>query len=228
MISRRLFTKVIPLVAVSSLALVQRSEAWERLGEHRSYVTISDRGRYHEVRIDYQQARRHGVSPYEIGREYGRKLVRDLGLPIEALYDGFVAQTVGIMLNTGAIQDPAQVFQAVELLKPQIPSRYRDEVEGLASQFEGARPGVPDFPGDGLLSVNELYFLHLFQDIFRAQCSAVSVYGRRADGGRTATAFLMDLFGREALGRLHAVTTIVDGDRSLAMVGFSESSMPRC
>ncbi len=208
---------MIPLAAtLSCLVLAPCAQTRGQCGERPAYVTIADRGRYHEVRIDYSQARRDGVSPYRIGREYGRKLV-ELGLPIEPLYDAFVAQTIGVMLDTGAIQDPAQAFQAIELLKPQIPRRYRDEVEGVASQLSGAQS---DVPGDGRLSVNELYFLHLFQDIFRAQCSAVSVYGHRADRGRTTTAFLMDLFGREALGTFHAVTTIVDGDRSLAMIGF--------
>jgi hypothetical protein len=204
------------LVITSALSLVRCAKISEELDKHTSYTTIVNRGRYYEVRIDKRQARHDGVSDFEIGREYGGKIM-DLGLPVEALYDGFIAQTVGIMLDTGAIQDPAQVFEAVELLKPQIPTRYRDEVEGLASRFEG---GVTDLPGDGLLSVNELYFLHLFQDIFRTQCSGVSVYGQRAERGQTTTAFLMDLFGRETLGRSYAVTTIVEGDQSLVLVGF--------
>ncbi len=219
MTSRRPSTAVILLIASSSLLLVRCGDLDLHVQDHHrdhDCVTLVTHDRYHEVRIDYEEARHAGLSPYEVGEEYGRK-VQDLGLPLASSYDAFLNQSLGVMRDTGVLRDSAEAFRAVELLKQQIPSRYRSEIDGLASQLSDA---VTDLPGDGRLSVNELYLLHLFQDVFRTQCSAVSVYGRQARDRRTLTAFVMDLFGREALGRFHAVTTIVDEDRSVALVGF--------
>ena len=199
------------LVTLAPFALAQEGAA-----EPSPYVTIVDHGRYFDVRIDYAGARRHRLSPRAIGREYGQKILA-LGLPIEPMYDAVVSQTISVMLDTGVIDEPEQAFAAVRHIKRQVPARYRAELEGLASVIATAPRNEL---GDGRLSPGELDFLHLIQDTFRTQCSGVSVYGRRAARRETATAFLMDFFGREVLGHLHAVTTISDGRRSLAMVGF--------
>src|SRR5512138_101917 len=175
------------------------------LGRHRDqYVRMVDRGRYYDVVIDYKGAEDDKVSPREIGREYAQRLL-DTGIPAEALLDGFTAGITGMMVDIGMVADPQQAIAEVESMKAQIAPRYREEIEGIASRFGG---GANDAPGDGLLSVNELYFLNLVGDLFRTQCSGITVHGKRAAGGTPMTAFLNDFPGGAQLSPLHAVTTI--------------------
>jgi hypothetical protein len=115
-------------------------------------------------------------------------------------------------------ETPAQdVLFATEFITPQISPFYRAELAGLASGFNG---GEEDNPNDGVVSLRELYFLHLIPDLFRTSCSAISVYGDRSFTGSPLTGYLMDFPAAELLAPLHAVTLIKNGGQSLALLGF--------
>jgi hypothetical protein len=199
------------IIVVSLIAMVSMgfSSAFAQ------YVTITDKDRYYEVIIEYQQAIQDGLTPYEIGSEYSEQVLKT-GVPVEELLNAFVWEVAFIVEDlTGT---PAgDTIKAVELITPQIPQQYREEIEGIASKFGG---GSHDNPDDDLLSINELYFANLIPDLFHTGCSAISVYDDRSATGETMTAYLMDFLGGELLSHLHAVTTIRNGEQSIGFVWF--------
>lgn len=178
------------------------------------YIEITDRDRYYEVIIDYEQAVEDGKNAYDIGREYGAKALETQPMT-EVYLSTFVSMVANYMQWFGVPFD--QLMDYVELIKPQIHPNYRAEIEGLASNFQG---GLADDPGDEKISLNELFFLHLMPDLFLAGCSATSMYGLRSETGETMTASLMDYSGGQLLSMLHAVTTIRNGEHSVGMIGF--------
>jgi len=171
------------------------------------HCSIVNRGRYYDVVLDYSG----GVKPRTLGREYGG-LIKRVMPDFEAKADSYLAQ---LSMNEAMYQI---VLGRIAKLKPQIDAGYRNEVEGIAAAMSG---GATDVRGDGKLSVNECYALSLVPDVARTtQCSAVSVFGARSATGGTITARLFDWTPSPTLARLQAVTTIRNGSRSVALIGF--------
>ena len=199
------------IIAVSIIAIVSMGFS----SASAQYITITDRGRYYDVIIEYKQAIQDGLTPYEIGAEYSKQVLKT-GVPVEELLNAFVWEVAFIVEDlTGT--SAGDTIKAVELIKPQIPQQYLEEIEGIASKFGG---GSHDDPDDDLLSINELYFANLIPDLFNTGCSAISVYDDRSATGETMTAYLMDFLGGELLSHLHAVTTIRNGEQSIGFVWF--------
>lgn len=273
------------------LTLLCIAGLWRSKSAEAQYVTIIDRDGYYKVDIDYQQALEDGRTPYEIGKEYGERLLeflpeaearlavlfntfatamhtktcfrlteesfnglKDAGLPgnvlaslqslqenvycdgnqlgqaigekiVEAMGNS-VSQDmmnhyfslIGPHVNLVKVPRPLnEILSKIEIIKPDIPLQYREEIEGLASSFHG---GSHDDSSDEYISTNELYFLHLIPDLFAMGCSAVSVYGDRSEDNSTITASVLDYPSGEMFSQIHAVTTIRNAERSVGFVGF--------
>ncbi len=157
---------------------------------------------YLHVELDY----RTGISRYEMGALYAKKLIE--------LYPDFEARNAFIF----SLISPEQYSTLLErtlLIKDQIPLIYQEEIDGIASQFSG---GNIDSQYDGVLSVNELYYLNLTMDVgmfASPQCSALAVYGKRSETGNTLMGRIVDFpFGYE-----QAVFVIKNGYHSSVSIG---------
>ena len=141
----------------------------------------------------------------EMGSLYTKELLR-LFPGLETDYDASIASS----MDRQTYDDRMKKLQ---YLKDQVPEEYREEIAGMASSFSG---GTQNVPGDGKLSIDELYYVNLYIDLIMAgACSAISVYGPLSLSGKNIIARLVDWYPR----RDNAVFTIRNGKRSFGNIG---------
>jgi len=169
---------------------------WE--GQGKGAVRIAPRESYIEVFLDLEGP---AADRREIWSRYTRSLL-DLFPNLEGEYDAWIAGIIGQ-------EGYGRRMQAIQHLKPQVPKEYQEEIEGMASQLSG---GLVNAPGDGKLSLDELYFLNLYVDILMSgACSALSVYGPASATGSNMIARLVDWYPRKGT----AIFTLRGGHRSV-------------
>lgn len=175
-------------------------------------VTITDRRTHYDVVLNLE----NGASHRAVGEEYGAK-IRSVVPQFEQCWDSYIKEYGGNWLVYKIL------LGRVKQMKDQIPQDVRDEIEGIASQLSG---GDNDKPGDGKVSINELYLLNLIGDACRMnQCCAVSVFGERSANGQTICGRNLDWPDGSAnqLAQIQAVITYKNGAKSIvsvACIGF--------
>ncbi|MEJ6952405.1 C45 family autoproteolytic acyltransferase/hydolase [Natronospora cellulosivora (SeqCode)] len=168
-------------------------------------VRIEEKDGYYMVELNYDS----GLSHYEIGEIYGKKLVKKIN-GFEEKIDSYI----GTLLDLGVTEE--QMFMAVEIIKDQIQEEYKEEIKGIASQLSGN----VDQLNDGKLSLNELLIFNLFGDIFAADsCSAISVFGDLSEDASTILGRNLDWYvGNDEITSLHAVKKYRNGDQSFVSI----------
>ncbi|MBC7869660.1 MAG: hypothetical protein H7Y09_02380 [Chitinophagaceae bacterium] len=169
-----------------------------------SSVSIVERPTHYEITVNMI-----GTSQQNMGRDYINE-VRKILPQFEAIVDGY--------LSDSGVDN--SIISRMASIRPKIPASYREELDGMASQLSG---GTTNSIGDGKLSRDELYATNLVPDILRgSQCSTISVFGSASDTGHTMTARALDwpTGSTNQLAKLHAVTKIVNGAKSITTVGF--------
>ena len=182
-------------------------------------VTIADKGDHYAVTLDFSTGHTHR----EIGRLYGEAILK--AVPnIESIIDSYIAETCYYMAGYNPLTAQNVYLAAVQTnvgnVKPQVPQDYRDEIEGMSVLCSA---GTADVLNDGKLSVNELYAINLILDVSKGMsCSAFSAFGAASATGKTVTGRVLDWDSGEhyQLNKLHAVVTIKNGTKSIALVGF--------
>ncbi len=168
-------------------------------------VSIIDNGTHYAVTLDYAS----GLSPREMGEAYGEAIL-EAAPDFEADLDAYIAYL-------SILFDYDEGMRRVGELKDQLPADYREEIEGLGA----AMSADVDVPGDGLLSVNEVYALNLLSDIRRTcQCSGIGVFDTASGEGGPLVARLLDWDGGGLLSRVHAVVTIRRDAGSVCLIGY--------
>ncbi len=186
-------------------------------------VTVVDKGTYYEAVLNFE----NGATHRQIGEEYGKKILEVLP-EYEKLLDSYMSEHTH---NSKLIY--IALVHRINQIRKKVPKDYRDEIEGIASQLSG---GTKDTPGDGKISLNELYAINLLTDVARMNsCSAVGVFGSRtADGGTICGRNLDWPDGKDfQLSKLQAVVTFKNGEHSVVSItalgyvgivtGFSKS-----
>ncbi|HEX9062379.1 MAG TPA: C45 family peptidase [Clostridia bacterium] len=171
-------------------------------------VTITDKGNYFDVELDYTK----GLSHKQIGEEYAKGILKVVP-DYETLIDSYIAEN--LLSN-----EYNQAFWRVEDVKPQLEEKYKDEIEGMAGAFSG---GNSDVRGDNKISADEFYLFNLFLDVVRnTQCSFVSVYGSRSATGKTITGKILDWYGgdKNQLPKIQAVITIKSPEGKICSIGY--------
>ena len=172
-------------------------------------VKIINEGDYFRVELDFSNSSNHR----QIGKAYSEgilKMVPDF----EMLVDTYLEE---IFSNQDTYDE---MLRRVEDLKPQIPQQFKDEIEGMASNFSGESQNVR---GDDKVSIDEFYMYNLFPDILRAtQCSFVSVFGRRSSRRNTISGRNLDWYGgsQMQISRFQAVTFINNSSSRICSVGY--------
>lgn len=154
---------------------------------------------YYQVIFDYTT----GISRKEMGRKYGEILFEMFGNAIEQGHANYIESQPYY----------TEYMKRVKNIKTQIPKEYREEIEGLASNFSGGEIDEKD----GKLSINEVYFLNLSHGILQKnRCSGFSVYGDRSYNGKTMTAWLLDwAYGTS----VPTVFTIKSNNNKIMLIG---------
>jgi len=178
------------------------------------WVRIERKHTHYSVTIDY----RMDASPIAIGAEYMR-LIQEIAPEFEEIADQYL-KDLQPLAALGVVPPYAVTLKNSKDILPQLAHRYREELAGMAGQVSG---GGTDLAGDRRLSKNEMIALGLLPDVLRSySCTAISFWGENTHSGKTITGRNLDwLNGQDGgLNRLHAVTTIRQGKRSLTLVGF--------
>ncbi len=172
------------------------------------HVTITTKGSHYEVVLNF-----NNISHYNMGAEYGRKILQTVPDCV-SLLDSYLAEIS---------RDDAtyQVFMnRTELIKPQIPQEYRDEIDGMASNLSD---GAVNGRGDGKLSPTEIYFLNLIPDVAReTQCAAMAIFGNLSATGKTMVGRVLDWYqgSQNQMAKLQAVMTFKNGAKSICTIGY--------
>ena len=171
-------------------------------------VSVTNKGNYYEIVLNYNE----GFSPFEVGQEYGRKVL--VTVPgYESALDSYLAE---LAEKTDFLY---QLFLSrAEEIRKNLDATYLEELEGFADNLI-----TENKLGDGRLSVDEFFLLNLVPDVARATaCNALAVWGNRSVTGKTQLVRNLEWFSgsQEQLSRVNAVTVVKNGTRSYAMVGY--------
>jgi hypothetical protein len=189
---------ILLLVTVILSAAAFNSQADSR-GKTPGTVEINWNGIFTEVMMEFND-----FNHKEMWSLYTEKILQ-IFPTLEADYDAWIANS----MNRETYHRRLQKLQS---LKPQVPKEYRDEIEGMASNFSG---GTHNLPGDGKLSIDELYYINLYIDIIMTgACSAISVFGPSSVTGKNMVARLVDWYPRTD----NAIFTIKNGDKSIVNI----------
>lgn len=181
---------------------------------------VTDKGSHYEVILDYGT----GASPRDMGRAYAAALVqcvpdaeKKLDAILYALVNSSMLEDIGIPILPSALFRVVATTRLKDIL-PQLQEPYRQELEGLADVLASSEAFEP---GDGKLSRTEILAMNLGMDIGRwEQCCALSVFASRSSTRAPQTIRVLEFPVEQALlmRRLHSVTKIKNGDKSLCLV----------
>ena len=148
----------------------------------------------------------------EIGQELGTAFKQHFP-DIEKRYDAYLSTFITQPLFNKWLQ------QRVQAVKPQIKQAYREEVEGIASRWQIT---TQDQLGDGLLSLNEYWFLLLIPDVGRqTNCSGFGVWGKASKSGQSVVGRNMDWHTNSDLRSLQAITVYHNKQGGMVNIGFA-------
>ncbi len=206
---KRLFAGLLFILMVFQTACTQDLSVAEGLADYKvNGVTITDKGNYFSVVLDFTK----GLSHREIGKEFARGIL--LAVPdYEALVDSYIAENL-------FKSEYNEAFWRVDDIKKQIKKEYREEIEGMSEVFSG---GDKNVRGDNKISKDEFFMFNLFLDVIRStQCSFVSVFGSQSATGKTITGRILDWYGgdKNQLPRIQAVITMKNPTGSICSIGY--------
>ena len=155
------------------------------------------------------------TSHRELGRRYAEMI--EIYMPdYEEISDSFLKDMVDELAKAGITFDDLK-NRAFDL-KQSLLQEYIDEIDGMSEVFSY----TTDLPGDGRLSQNELLLLQLVPDVMRpTMCSASAAFGSSSYTGNTIVGRNLDWydFPETELSRLHAITVIKNGSKSITLIG---------
>lgn len=178
------------------------------------WVSIIDKGSHYSVVIDFSGD--PTPSHMQVGAEYGEMILR-ICPNYESYTDSYISEICSSLSPYVTYND---LLSRVNMIKGNIDDDYREEIDGLASEFSGAGVNVL---GDGKISLDELYIINVLPDIARVTaCCGLSVYSDFSKTGDTITACILDWYGGSArqLNQTQAVLTIKNGDNSIYLIGY--------
>ena len=157
-----------------------------------------------------------GLSHKDMGRMYGEK-IRQAMPSYDTVMDAMMKDQFDMLKQAGLSFDIVKQ-RAIALLQ-QVQPEYRDEIEGMASVFSAAK----DETGDGVFSRNEFLVWQFYVDVVRpTQCSASAAFADASASGNTIVGRNLDWYSLKdnSLAKIHTVTIIHNGSRSIACINF--------
>gem|GEM_PF-1100902 len=180
-----------------------------------SVVTTKSGGGYLTFYLDVDQA----SSRKDVGESYASAILSvfpDFEKQIDSLLN---AMFVKLQERDSAVNFSGLLVEA-EAIRQNIPAEYSEEISGMQEIFSYS----VDQLGDGRLSRNELLVYQLSMDIFGPPAgSAVGVWGGGTTSGDTLVGVNVDWPDNITLDNPKMMSTVIfiDGDRSIASIGFT-------
>ncbi len=206
---KRLIAGLLLILLIFQTACTQEISVTKGSSDYKGNgVTITDKGNYFNVELDFTK----GLSHREIGKEFARGILSVVP-DYEALVDSYIADNL-------FKSEYNEAFWRVDDIKKQIDKEYREEIEGMSEVFSG---GDKNVRGDNKISKDEFFLFNLFLDVVRStQCSFVSVFGSQSTTGKTITGRILDWYGGDMnqLPRIQALITMKNTTGSICSIGY--------
>ena len=172
--------------------------------------TIKVMPSYYDITLDYEKGDRASA-----GRAYGILLREDF--PDYALMmEPYLYENIKVAYH-GNYSVEAIIVREETLLESLRPE-YKDEVCAFA---EGLSGGVHGIEEDGVFSYEEAVLIQMIPDALRPTCcSALSLWGSKTVTGDRITLRNLEwnLGSDNQMGRIHAVTHMKNGERSITAI----------
>jgi hypothetical protein len=172
-------------------------------------VTISDRGNYYDVVLDFSSGLSHG----RIGETYAKGIL-EVVPDYVALLDSYLDEQI---TNKDYYKD---IIARCHDIKKHVREEYLDEIEAMARIWSETEENIA---GDGKLSKDEVYLFNLLPDAYRpSQCSAVAVFKERSATGKNIIGRNLDWFGgsKKQIPRIQSIITMKYKDKNVCFIGY--------
>lgn len=165
---------------------------------------------YYDVTLDYEKGDRASV-----GKAYGT-LIRERMPDYIDIMEPYVFEN--IRMAYGGNYTEAAVETREKVLFESWRQEYREEISAFAEAISGGVHGIAE---DGKLSYEEAVLAQMIPDALRPTCcSALSLWGSKTSTGDRITLRNLEwnLGSDNQMGKIHAVTHMKNGDRSLTAI----------
>ncbi|MCK9423511.1 MAG: C45 family autoproteolytic acyltransferase/hydrolase [Bacteroidales bacterium] len=165
-------------------------------------VTIERKATHYLVTLDLTQ----GFSHYRIGQQYGRcinKMVPN--------YETILGSHLSILAFIQSV-DSSAVPERINNIRPQLDADFRDELDGIVSQFKGTA---------NWSAFEIVYGGNLVPDVFRpAQCCAFGCWGTASKTGDNIAYRTLDWPGSPDLCSIQTITKVKHPDKTIFLIGM--------
>ena len=165
---------------------------------------------YYDVTLDYEKGDRASV-----GKAYGT-LIRERMPDYIDVMEPYIYEN--IRMAYGGNYTEAAVETREKVLFESWRQEYREEISAFAEAISGGVHGIAE---DGKLSYEEAVLAQMIPDALRPTCcSAFSLWGSKTSTGDRITLRNLEwnLGSDNQMGKIHAVTHMKNGDRSLTAI----------
>ncbi|MBR3525975.1 MAG: hypothetical protein IKO11_09015 [Lachnospiraceae bacterium] len=180
-------------------------EALERFASEDGLCVIEKKPSYYEVWLYHDKG-----DPYDVGCAYAEAIL-ETGMDYAEVLEPYLYENIDSAFpNLDGEYTP--VIDRINLLKPQIPEEYVQELEGFATILSG---GLKGMEADGKLSYEEVFLASMVPDCLRGtNCNALSVWGEKSVTGERIISRTMDwpMGSTKQMCTAQAVTHFIMGE----------------
>ena len=165
---------------------------------------------YYDVTLDYEKGDRASV-----GKAYGT-LIREQMPDYINIMEPYIYENIRVAYNGYYTEEAVEAREKIlfESWRPE----YKEEIKAFAEAISGGVHGVAE---DGKLSYEEVVLAQMIPDALRPTCcSALSLWGSKTATGDRITLRNLEwnLGSDNQMGKIHAVTHMKNGTRSLTAI----------
>ena len=165
---------------------------------------------YYDVTLDYEKGDRASV-----GKAYGT-LIREQMPDYIDIMEPYVYENIRMAYDGNYTE--AAVEAREKILFDSYRPEYKEEIAAFAEGISGGAHGIKE---DGILSYEEAVLAQMIPDALRPTCcSALSLWGSKTATGDRITLRNLEwnLGSDNQMGKIHAVTHMKNGERSLTAI----------
>ena len=165
---------------------------------------------YYDVTLDYEKGDRASV-----GKAYGT-LIREQMPDYIDIMEPYVYENIRMAYDGNYTE--AAVEAREKILFNSYRPEYKEEIAAFAEGISGGTHGIKE---DGILSFEEAVLAQMIPDALRPTCcSALSLWGSKTTTGDRITLRNLEwnLGSDNQMGKIHAVTHMKNGERSLTAI----------
>ena len=165
---------------------------------------------YYDVTLDYEKGDRASV-----GKAYG-SLIREQMPDYIDIMEPYVYENIRMAYDGNYTESAVEARE--KILFDSYRPEYKEEIAAFAEGISGGAHGIKE---DGVLSYEEAVLAQMIPDALRPTCcSALSLWGSKTTTGDRITLRNLEwnLGSDNQMGKIHAVTHMKNGERSLTAI----------